>query len=203
MKAKKIIPLVILTLVILVITGIGIFSFYAREKDNNLKENKIQQEEKKETDSKEKETTEQKNTNDEKNSNAKDESIRNENNNNNINSETKTESKQDNTIKNNNSNNQSIPTTNQTQSQQAPQQSAPTPAPKSCTPKKFDMSFVRADFTSFSQCKEKGDLYKAEGWGYFCDNYVDDCGDTYYMLTLYERNTGIEYDYHDIQLSAN
>lgn len=203
MKAKKIIPLVILTLVILVLTGIGIFSFYAREKDNNLKENKIQQEEKKETDSKEKETTEQKNTNDEKNSNAKDESIRNENNNNNINSETKTESKQDNTIKNNNSNNQSIPTTNQTQSQQAPQQSAPTPAPKSCTPKKFDMSFVRADFTSFSQCKEKGDLYKAEGWGYFCDNYVDDCGDTYYMLTLYERNTGIEHDYHDIQLSAN
>ena len=202
MKAKKIIPLVILTLMVLVLTGIGIFSFYAREKDNNLKENKIQQEEKKETDSKETETTEQKNTNDEKNSNAKDESIGNENNNN-INSETKSESKQDNTIKNNNSSNQSVSTTNQTQPQQAPQQSAPTPAPKSCTPKKFDMSFVRADFTSFSQCKEKGDLYKAEGWGYFCDNYVDDCGDTYYMLTLYERNTGIEHDYHDIQLSAN
>ena len=64
MKAKKIIPLVILTLVILVLTGVGVFSFYAREKDNNLKGTKIQQESTKKTESKEKETNEQKNTND-------------------------------------------------------------------------------------------------------------------------------------------
>lgn len=72
--------------------------------------------------------------------------------------------------------------------------------PKSCTPKKFDVSFVRADFNSISKCTEMGDKYKAIGYGYFCDDYEDDCGDTYYMLTLYERNTGVELDYHNVEL---
>lgn len=71
---------------------------------------------------------------------------------------------------------------------------------KSCTPKKFDMNFVRADFDSMSKCIEIGDKYKAIGYGYFCDFYQDDCGDTYYMLTLYERNTGVEFDFHNIEL---
>jgi len=71
---------------------------------------------------------------------------------------------------------------------------------KSCTPKKFDMSFVRADFNSMAKCTETGDKYKALGYGYFCDYYQDDCGDTYYMLTLYERNTGVEFDFHNIEL---
>lgn len=71
---------------------------------------------------------------------------------------------------------------------------------KSCTPKKFDMSFVRADFNSMAKCTETGDKYKALGYGYFCDYYQDDCGDTYYMLTLYERNTGVEFDFHNTEL---
>lgn len=69
-----------------------------------------------------------------------------------------------------------------------------------CIPKKFDMSYVRADFNSMSKCTELGDKYKAIGYGYFCDSYQDDCGDTYYMLTLYERNTGNEFDFHNIEL---
>lgn len=71
---------------------------------------------------------------------------------------------------------------------------------KICTPKKFDMSFVRADFNSMAKCTETGDKYKALGYGYFCDFYQDDCGDAYYMLTLYERNTGVEFDFHNIEL---
>ena len=38
MKAKKIIPLVIITLMVLGITSISIFSFYARENNNELKQ---------------------------------------------------------------------------------------------------------------------------------------------------------------------
>lgn len=75
-----------------------------------------------------------------------------------------------------------------------------TPAP-SCISKKFDMAWVRADFDTFSDCTQLGERYKQIGYGYFCDNYQDDCGITYYMLTLYERNTGIEHDYHTIPLS--
>ena len=62
------------------------------------------------------------------------------------------------------------------------------------------MNFVRADFSSFESCTQMGDKYKEVGYGYFCDNYQDDCGTTYYMLTIYERNTGTEYDFHTIQL---
>ncbi len=74
------------------------------------------------------------------------------------------------------------------------------PVEPQCTPKKFDFSFVRADFSTFDACKATGDLYRQAGWGYFCDNYQDDCGDTYYMLTLYEANTGTQYDYHQVPL---
>lgn len=83
---------------------------------------------------------------------------------------------------------------------ETPKQEEPQPVAPSCTPKKFDMNFVRADFSSFGACTQMGDKYKEAGYGYFCDNYQDDCGTTYYMLTIYERNTGKEYDYHTIQL---
>lgn len=74
-----------------------------------------------------------------------------------------------------------------------------TPTP-SCTPKKFTWNWVRADFTSFEECTQMGDRYKEKGYGYFCDYYQDDCWTTYYMLTLYERDTGTKYDYHTIPL---
>lgn len=73
----------------------------------------------------------------------------------------------------------------------------PTPT---CTPKKFDMSYVRPDFESFAECDSKGLEYKAIGYGYFCDDYQDDCGTTYYMLSLYQRNSNVEYDFHTIPL---
>lgn len=70
--------------------------------------------------------------------------------------------------------------------------------PKACTPKKFTMSFVRADFSSFYQCQEMGEKYRKGGYRYFCDNYQDDCGDTYYMLSLTKPNSSEELDYHNI-----
>ncbi len=76
----------------------------------------------------------------------------------------------------------------------------PTQTISSCQPKKFDMSWVRADFSTFEDCKAKGDLYMNEGYGYYCNSYQDDCGTTYYMLTLYEANTGVKHDFHTIPL---
>lgn len=101
--------------------------------------------------------------------------------------------------KTNNIQNNSTTVTDQNSSQNTEQKIEEVKT-KSCTPKKFDMSFVRADFNSMAKCTEKGDKYKALGYGYFCDYYQDDCGDTYYMLTLYERNTGVEFDFHNIEL---
>lgn len=60
------------------------------------------------------------------------------------------------------------------------------------------MGFVRADFSSFSQCQEMGEKYRKGGYRYFCDNYQDDCGDTYYMLSLTKPNSSEELDYHNI-----
>lgn len=81
-----------------------------------------------------------------------------------------------------------------------PKETPPVVESPKCTPKKFDMSFVRADFTTKAECDVKGELYKSAGYGYFCDHYQDDCLTTYYMLTIYERNTGTEYDFHTIPL---
>lgn len=69
-----------------------------------------------------------------------------------------------------------------------------------CIPKKFDMNFVRADFSTFEECTTVGNKYLDLGYGYFCDYFPDDCGDVYYMLTIYEANTGKEYDYHTIPI---
>ena len=75
----------------------------------------------------------------------------------------------------------------------------PPPTP-TCTPKKFPFSFARADFNSLTECKDMGSKYLNGSYGYICDSFVDDCGDTYYMLTLYEVNTKVEYDYHQIPI---
>lgn len=112
-----------------------------------------------------------------------------------------TQSKTNNNSTQNNTQKQPEVTPKQeTPKQEQPKQENTQPVVPSCTPKKFDMSFVRADFSSFEACKQMGDKYKEIGYGYFCDNYQDDCGTTYYMLTLYERNTGIKHDFHTIQL---
>ena len=34
-------------------------------------------------------------------------------------------------------------------------------------------------------------------YGFSCDSYPDDCGVTYYTLTLFDTN-GVEYDFHNI-----
>ncbi len=90
----------------------------------------------------------------------------------------------------------STPTTPST----PPKETTPVVETPKCTPKKFDMSYVRADFNTKAECDAKGELYKKAGYGYFCDHYQDDCLTTYYMLTIYERNTGTEYDFHTIPL---
>lgn len=109
--------------------------------------------------------------------------------------------------KNNNSKTEQKPVVQEKQPDSTP--TAPSTPPKEttpvveapkCTPKKFDMSYVRADFNTKAECDTKGELYKSAGYGYFCDHYQDDCLTTYYMLTIYERNTGIEYDFHTIPL---
>lgn len=68
-----------------------------------------------------------------------------------------------------------------------------------CTPKKFDLAFARADFESMEACQSKGNQYKEHDYGYICDYFPDDCGTYYYMLTLFDSN-GNHYDYHDVKI---
>lgn len=71
---------------------------------------------------------------------------------------------------------------------------------KSCTPKKFTWTWVRADFDNFEDCKAMGDKY-LKYYGYYCDSYQDDCKTTYYMLTLYELNGSDDLiDYHTVPI---
>ena len=131
------------------------------------------------------------------------------------NKETEQQSSNDsnNTIKNDNSNNnvankneENKQSSNTTQSNSKPsnntQQEKPKveEQPKTCTPKKFDFSFVRADFSSFEKCTEVGEKYRAVGYGYVCDSFQDDCFDTYYMLSLFIPNTSETFDYHTIPI---
>ena len=72
------------------------------------------------------------------------------------------------------------------------------PTTKACTPKKFYISF-RADFKTKDECIAIGNKYYENYYGYHCSWTEDDCGDTYYMLTLYKD--GIDYfDYRDVPL---
>ena len=97
----------------------------------------------------------------------------------------------------NNTKNETVPK-KETPVEEKPKQEPSQPVVPSCTPKKFDMSFVRADFSSFGECTSKGDKYKTAGYGYFCDAYQDDCGTTYYMLTIYESHTLLQYFFHKL-----
>lgn len=223
MKSKKKILLVIFTLILLAMTSVTIYYFNARDNKNlNDKHTQITEKDSKteesnddlknddvvesdKTDSKtdnNKESVEKDSqsttTNEKKNETSTSNSTSKENNNN----KTTTNSSSNNNAKENNSSTSKQETPKQeTPKQETPQPPAQTTPPaKTCTPKKFDMSFVRPDFTSFAACTAMGDKYKAAGWGYFCDNYQDDCGDTYYMLTIYERNTGIEHDFHNVTI---
>ncbi len=70
---------------------------------------------------------------------------------------------------------------------------------QTCTPKKFDMSWIRADFETFDECKAMGDKYLGT-YGYYCHNFVDDCGTRYYMLTLFDGD-GTSIDYHNVPIN--
>ena len=72
------------------------------------------------------------------------------------------------------------------------------PTQPTCTPKKFDMNWVRADFNTFEECKNMGNKYM-DNYGYYCDSYQDSCGTTYYMLTLFDTNGNL-FDYHSVQM---
>ena len=62
------------------------------------------------------------------------------------------------------------------------------------------MNWVRADFNTFDECKAMGDKYM-NSYGYYCDSYQDNCGTTYYMLTLFDTNGNL-FDYHSIQIPS-
>lgn len=83
-----------------------------------------------------------------------------------------------------------------------PKETTPVVETPTCTPEKFDMSYVRADFTTKAECDKKGEEYKKydQKYGYYCDHYQDDCLTTYYMLTVYNKYTGEEFDFHTIPL---
>ena len=84
-----------------------------------------------------------------------------------------------------------INTNNQQTTTQTPPQATTPPVVEepSCTPKKFYTVF-RPDFDSMTECNRVGELYKKEYgyYGYFCDYTTDDCGDMYYMLTMFDGN---------------
>lgn len=90
--------------------------------------------------------------------------------------------------------NQSQPDSQPTQ----PSQSQPVVQPQApiCTPKKFDFSWFRADFTTQQDCIDKGSKYSS--YGYACTNATDDCGVTYYMLELYD-DKGISHEYWTVE----
>lgn len=89
----------------------------------------------------------------------------------------------------------------QVQHSQPPQTNQPIeqPAP-SCTPKKFYTTF-RADFASEAECEDKYNYYHEidpnKYLGFICSYQTDDCGDTYYMLTVFDSN-GHYFGYNEI-----
>jgi len=216
MRDKKKLPLKMIFLGVLLLVIVG--SVYCINQHNLFKDNSQEQSSKKSDDNKELENKEIDTKQDNENSEEQkvedkgEESI-NQNNetkvestpkqNNNSSSTQNSKHNTNNVTTNNNINKNQNNSSNNTETvpkQEPPKQENQQPVVPSCTPKKFDMNFVRADFSSFGECTAKGDKYKEAGYGYFCDNYQDDCGTTYYMLTIYERNTGKEYDFHTIPL---
>ena len=108
-------------------------------------------------------------------------------------------------VKNNNNKNSSSknnPTTNSNINTTKKNETNSKPSTtKTCTPKKFDFSFARADFESMEACQNKGNQYMEHGYGYTCSYFPDDCGTYYYMLTLYDPTDGKHYNnYRDVQI---
>lgn len=197
MKKIKKMPLVIASIIVLVlITGISIFFLNARETENNEKtEPKV--EEKNERDDKEEEETVEEETIEEKENPIVEEQPESNSTASSNTSSSSSHSSSSSSSNNNSSssnNNYVAPSTPPAQSQQ-PQQTTPEP---SCTPKKFYTAF-RADFDSMAMCQQIGNQYK-DVYGYYgfiCDYDMDDCGDTYYMLTMFDGN-GNYIDYPNI-----
>ena len=67
---------------------------------------------------------------------------------------------------------------------------------KTCTPKKFIWSWFRADFETQSQCENQGERFM-DNYGYSCSYLQDDCGKTYWMLSLFDDN-GNYFDWHNV-----
>ena len=190
MKKIKKMPLVIASIIILVlIAGISIFFLNARETKNEEKTEPKVEEKNERDDEKEKETIEEEVIEEEDTPVVEEQPENNSPVSSNGNS-----SSSNGSSSSSNSNNNIAPTPPPVQNEQ-PQQPAPEPA---CTPKKFYTAF-RADFDSMAMCQQVGNQYK-EVYGYYgfiCDYDMDDCGDTYYMLTMFDGN-GNYIDYPNI-----
>ena len=201
MRKKKLIPLATFILIALLIIGASTFYFKAREEKVNQTNvtNDITKEEKKnEEENKEEQSVDDSkvNSNDEvTNSKNDDVSLDTNNSVTNKNTTSNESKKQDvqKEEKNNKKTNDNSSSVSNSQPVQPTQPTQPT-----CTPKKFDMNWVRADFNTFEECKNIGDKYM-DSYGYYCDSYQDSCGTTYYMLTLFDTNGNL-FDYHSVQI---
>ena len=71
-----------------------------------------------------------------------------------------------------------------------------TPPIPSCTPKKFINSWFIGEFTSQQACLDAGEKYMFD-YLVSCPYLDDDCGTTYWMLQLIDRNNNIV-DYHTL-----
>ena len=72
----------------------------------------------------------------------------------------------------------------------------PTPVTPSCTPKKFINSWFVGEFRSQQACLDAGEKYMFD-YSVSCPYLDDDCGTTYWMLQLIDRNGNIV-DYHTL-----
>jgi|GEM_PF-2436541 FtsZ-interacting cell division protein ZipA len=202
MRKKKLIPLATFILIALLIIGASTFYFKAREEKVNQTNvtNDITKEEKKnEEENKEEQSVDDSkvNSNDEV-TNSKNDDVSLDTNNSVTNKNTTSnESKKQDVQKEEKNNNKKTNDNSSSVSNSQPVQ--PTqPTQPTCTPKKFDMNWVRADFNTFEECKNIGDKYM-DSYGYYCDSYQDSCGTTYYMLTLFDTNGNL-FDYHSVQI---
>ena len=72
----------------------------------------------------------------------------------------------------------------------------PTPPTPSCTPKKFINSWFVGEFRSQQACLDAGEKYMFD-YSVSCPYLDDDCGTTYWMLQLIDREGNIV-DYHTL-----
>ena len=194
MSKKKIILISLLTITIIIVSSFISFRFISKNETNvNTKTpqqtGEVKEEKKNKTDNKEteKELTDPKittpQTNETENQNIE---------------ETPKEKTNDNKVQ---TPQQALNNNQQTTTQTTPKQ--PTTPPKvvetpSCTPKLFYVVF-RADFDSLDKLKATAEQYK-EIYGFVGYEYMDatdDCGDTYYQLTMKTKDDKLV-EYSDI-----